>query len=107
MKTSVIKSLKYAEELLKKDKEFLRVVDPKLNEQISKEKSSLKVLQEKMQKFITPGLVPQKQTNKDIYYQFRVELNKLITGEHFESKIKKLLSFLSVEGSNAWGNQVN
>lgn len=93
MKTSVVKSLKYAEELLKKD--LPRVSDPKLGESISKEKNSLKLLQQKIQQLVVPPSAPQKPTSKDFYYQFRVELNKLMTGEHFESKIKKLLSFLA------------
>ena len=34
--------------------------------------------------------------NKDLYYNFKVEINRLITSDNFESKLKKLSSFLSI-----------
>lgn len=34
--------------------------------------------------------------NKDLYYNFKVEINRLLSSDNFESKLKRLSSFLSV-----------
>ena len=44
--------------------------------------------------------------NKDLYYHFKIELNKLISSENVESKLKKLASFLTVGGDVASRHQV-
>jgi len=33
--------------------------------------------------------------NKNLTYEFRIELNKLLTSENFESKLRKLTSFIN------------
>ncbi len=85
--------------MLRREKDYPKVVDPRLSEHISQEKNTLKLLQEKMHKLLSPQLqlpLQAKQNNKDLYLQFKIELNRLMTSDHFESKLKKLLSFLSV-----------
>lgn len=97
--------------MLRREKDYPKVADPKLSEHISKEKNTLKLLQEKMHKLLSPQLqprLPTKQGNNDLYLQFKVELNRLMTSDHFESKLKKLLSFLSVGNDIAPNpNQIN
>ena len=80
--------------MLRREKDYPKVVDPRLSEHISQEKNTLKLLQ-----LLSPQLqlpLQAKQNNKDLYLQFKIELNRLMTSDHFESKLKKLLSFLSV-----------
>lgn len=40
-----------------------------------------------------PYEIPDK--NKNLMYEFRIELNKLLTGQNFESKLRKLTSFIN------------
>ena len=44
--------------------------------------------------------------NKNLTYEFRIELNKLLTSENFESKLRKLTSFINF-GESEIKNTVN
>lgn len=84
MKTNIAKSLKYAEELSKKEKERLGGDDKKITESLDKEKQNIKRIQENIAKLLTKKPItfaPDK--NKDLYYNFKIEINKLLTGDQF------------------------
>lgn len=51
-----------------------------------------------------PYEIPNK--NKNLTYEFRIELNKLLTSENFESKLRKLTSFINF-GESEIKNTVN
>lgn len=44
--------------------------------------------------------------NKNLTYEFRIEINKLLTSENFESKLRKLTSFINF-GESEIKNTVN
>ena len=40
-----------------------------------------------------PYEIPDK--NKNLLYEFKIEMNKLLTSQNFESKLRKLTSFIN------------
>ena len=97
MKTSAIKGIR--DDIIRKEKEAMNIInDQKMVEQLQKEKNKIKEIKDKVARIMQKEkkVEVSSDKNKDLYLKFKIEINKLVTSDHFESRLKKLVSFLKV-----------
>lgn len=70
----------------------------KLAEEIIKQRANFSKLQQKISSILDSHTIkvkrPSENKNLELYYKFKIEINRLMTSENFMSKLRKLTAFI-------------